>query len=83
MIGSNIANLGLVLGVVTILTTIGVEKSFYRTDWPVMMISSVIFYLFIAFDGVLERYEGIILFILLIVFLFYLLKFQNLKSIEE
>jgi cation:H+ antiporter len=77
VIGSNIANLGLVLGIVTIISTISVEKSFYKTDWPVMMIASVVLYLFIAFDGVLERYEGIILFLLLIVFLVYLLKVQK------
>lgn len=77
VIGSNIANLGLVLGIVTILTTIEVEKSFYKTDWPVMMIASIMLYVFIAFDGVLERYEGIILLVSLIVFLVYLLKFQE------
>ncbi len=77
VIGSNIANLGLVLGIVTILTTIGVEKSFYTTDWPVMMIASIMLYVFIAFDGVLERYEGVILLVSLIVFLVYLLKFQE------
>ncbi|MCK4562989.1 MAG: sodium:calcium antiporter, partial [Flavobacteriaceae bacterium] len=56
VIGSNIANLGLVLGIVTIISTISVEKSFYKIDWPVMMLSSVVLYFFIAFDGVLQRY---------------------------
>jgi len=77
VIGSNIANLGLVLGIVTILSTIEVEKSFYKTDWPVMMMASLLLYVFIVFDGVLERYEGVILLISLIVFLLYLLKFQK------
>ena len=77
VIGSNIANLGLVLGIVTILSTIGVEKSFYKIDWPVMMIASLMLYVFVVFDGVLERYEGVILFVSLIVFLLYLLKFQK------
>ena len=69
VIGSNIANLGLVLAITILISTISVEKSFYKTDWPVMMISSVLFYGFIYFDGVLQRYEGIILFSLLIIFL--------------
>ncbi len=77
VIGSNIANIGLVLGIVTIFSTIGVEKSFYKTDWPVMMISSVMLYVFVVSDGVLERYEGIILLVSLVVFLLYLLKFQK------
>ncbi len=83
VIGSNIANLGLVLGVVTILSTITVEKSFYRTDWPIMMLASVVFYLFIVFDGVLQRYEGLIMFLMLIVFLVYLLKFQKPAVVDE
>ncbi len=83
VIGSNIANLGLVLAVVIILSTIDVEKSFYKTDWPVMMLASIIFYFFIAFDGVLQRYEGLILFSLLIVFLVYLLKIQKPAVVDE
>jgi len=83
VIGSNIANLGFVLGIVTIISTISVEKSFYRVNWPVMMVSSLILYFFIAFDGVLERYEGLILLSLLIVFLFYLLKVQKHVVLEE
>lgn len=83
VIGSNIANLGLVLGIVTITSTISVEKSFYKIDWPVMMFSSVLLYVFIVFDGIIQRYEGAILFSLLIVFLIYLLKFQKTAVVDE
>ncbi len=83
VIGSNIANLGLVLAITILVSTISVEKSFYKTDWPVMMLSSLLLYGFIAFDGVLVRYEGIILFSMLVVFLFYLLKFQKPAVIED
>ena len=51
VIGSNIANLGFVLAIVIMVSTIKVEKSFYTTDWPVMMLASVMLYLFLAFDG--------------------------------
>ncbi len=83
VIGSNIANLGLVLGIVTIISTISVEKSFYTTNWPVMMLSSLMLYVFVAFDGVLQRYEGVILFISLIIFLVYLIKFQKPAVVDE
>jgi len=83
VIGSNIANLGMVLAITIILSTISVEKSFYKTDWPVMMIASVLLYGFIAFDGVLERYEGVILFSFLVVFLVYLLRFQKTAVVDE
>jgi len=83
VIGSNIANLGLVLGIVIILSSIEVEKSFYKIDLPVMMLASVVLYFFLANDGVLERYEGLILFVLLIVFLVYILKVQKNDTSDE
>ncbi len=83
VIGSNIANLGLVLGITIILSTITIQKSFYKTDWPVMMISSLILYFFLAFDGKIVQYEGIILVSLLIAFLIYLLRFQKAAVIDE
>ena len=83
VIGSNIANLGLVLGIVTIISTIQVERSFYITDWPVMMLSSIILYFIVVFDGVIQRIEGIMLFVLLIVFLIYLLKVQKPAVVVE
>ncbi|WP_233884020.1 calcium/sodium antiporter [Tenacibaculum piscium] len=84
VIGSNIANLGLVLGITIILSTIEVEKSFYKTDWPVMMLASGLLYFFIAFDYTIQRYEGIILFTMLIAFLVYLLRFQkNTVVVDE
>lgn len=83
VVGSNIANLGMVLAIVIILSAMHVERSFYKTDWPIMIIASVLFYLFIAFDGVLQRYEGIILFSFLIIFLVYLLRYQKPVIIDE
>jgi len=83
VIGSNIANLGLVLAITILISTISIEKSFYKTDWPVMMISSLLLYGFITFDGVLQRYEGVILFSFLIIFLIYLLRFQKNAVVDE
>ena len=83
VIGSNIANLGLVLGITVILSKIDVEKSFYKTDWPVMMIASVLLYFFIVNDKVIQSYEGMILFGMLIVFLIYLLRFQKQAVVDE
>ncbi|MCD8418484.1 calcium/sodium antiporter [Tenacibaculum finnmarkense genomovar finnmarkense] len=83
VIGSNIANIGLVLGITLILSTIEVEKNFYKTDWPVMMVASGLLYFFIAFDNTIEQYEGIILFSMLVVFLVYLLRFQKTAVVDE
>ena len=83
VIGSNIANLGFVLAIVLMVGTIKVEKSFYMTDWPVMMLASAMLYFFLAFDGELQRWEGLVLFLTLILVLIYLFKFQKVAVIDE
>jgi cation:H+ antiporter len=77
VVGSNIANLGLVLAITVLLSPISVKRSFYTTDWPVMMLASLLFFGFIYFDGILEQYEGIIMVVCLFLFLVYLLRFQK------
>ena len=83
VVGSNIANLGLVLGITTLLGTIDVQRNFYTTDWPAMMLASLLFFGFIYFDGVLVQYEGFIMVIALFIFLIYLLRFQKQVSVSE
>ena len=82
VVGSNIANLGLVLAIIIIIGSIDVRKSFYVTDWPVMMVSSLLFFVFIYFDGELQRYEGGIMFLILFLFLVYLLRYQKPAVVE-
>ena len=83
VIGSNIANLGLVLGITLLIAKIDVQKSFYNTDWPVMMIASALLFFFLYNDALISMTEGIILFSLLVVFLVYLLRFQKQAVVDE
>ncbi|BAX80447.1 calcium/sodium antiporter [Labilibaculum antarcticum] len=68
VIGSNIANITLVLGFTAILMPLPVRSNSIKFDWPFMMGASILFYLFIL-NQQLEYYEGIIFVILLIVFM--------------
>jgi cation:H+ antiporter len=83
VVGSNIANLGLVLGIIAIISPINVSQSFYKTDWPMMIVSSLLFYYFIVTDNKLDAIEGAFMFVLLIFFIFYLIKFQNKTELDE
>ena len=83
VIGSNIANLGLVLGITLILGTMEVQKSFYKTDWPIMMVASALLYFFLVNDKVITQYEGIVLFSFLIFFLIFVLRFQKKPIVDE
>lgn len=61
VIGSNISNISLVLGISAIIFPIYIQKSTLKLDYPFTLISSVLFYI-MAFNGVISLYEGIILF---------------------
>ena len=82
VIGSNIANIGLVLGLTCIIGNMYVEKSFYKIDWPVMFAFSIILYFIIARDNIIDQYDGIVLFSLLIVFIIFILR-ASLKTYQQ
>ena len=77
VLGSNIANLGLVLGIVVIIYPITIKRRFYYTDFPLLILSTAVFYLFIASNSEISRTEGIIMLVLILLILFYLFYFQK------
>lgn len=84
VIGSNIANIGLVLGITALISSFGVDKQFYKFNWPVMMLFSIALYYFLSNDNQLTAIEGGILFISLLVFLFLLIKrSRNGNNVEN
>ena len=83
VVGSNIANLGFVLGIILIMAPIDVRKSFYITDWPVMMAASILFFFLVYYDGVISAFEGGSMVICLFLFLVFLLRFQKPAVVED
>ncbi|QRM89605.1 calcium/sodium antiporter [Lacinutrix sp. WUR7] len=83
VVGSNIANIGLVLGITAIVGAIGVDKSFYKVNWPVMMLFSIALYYFLWNDNQLTAIEGGILFTALIVFIIFLIRSQKNAEVSE
>ncbi|MBD3724353.1 MAG: calcium/sodium antiporter [Flavobacteriaceae bacterium] len=83
VVGSNIGNVGLVLGIVLLINSMQVESNFYRTDWPMKMLASLILFFFLAFDGVLSRSEGIFFVVLLVAFILYLIKQNKTVTLEN
>jgi cation:H+ antiporter len=79
VIGSNIANIALVLSIISILSFIKVDKNFYRRDWPIMFGFSILLTLFCLTDLVLNQVEGAILVLSLLFFIYYSLKKSNNK----
>lgn len=87
VVGSNIANIGLVLGITAMVNNIAVDKSFYKLNWPAMMVYSIVLYYFMKNDNFLSAFEGTILFIGLFLFLIVLIKSTkqeiDLEAIDE
>ena len=77
VLGSNIANIGLVLGIITIIYPISLKQRFYNTDFPLLIMSTVLFYYVIYTESQISRVEGIILVIAIILILFYLFFYQK------
>uniref|UniRef100_UPI004049A667 calcium/sodium antiporter n=1 Tax=Flavobacterium sp. TaxID=239 RepID=UPI004049A667 len=77
VVGSNIANIGLVLAVVMIISNMKVERSFFATDWPAMIIASFLLLAVLLYDNTIGRVEGLVFFISLILFVVYLIKTQK------
>lgn len=83
VVGSNIANLGLVLGVTLLFGSMQVNRSFYVTDWPVMVVASLLLWFFLWNDEVLRLSEGVLFLTLLLGFLWFLIKVQKPTVVDE
>lgn len=73
IVGSNIANIGMVVGLAAILVPLAVSKSSLKNDIPIMLIASFLLVL-ISIDGEISQYDGILLLGALGVFAFYTYK---------
>jgi len=79
VVGSNISNITLVLGISSIIFPIYIQKSTLKLDYPFTLISSVIFYI-MAFNGLITFYEGIILFSCFVALNWYF--FKTIERVE-
>lgn len=86
VIGSNIANIGLVLGITAIISPLSISEDFYKLNWPMMMLLSIALYFILKSGLIINFTEGLLLFVSLIVFLYILIKRSKEKDtvdIEE
>ncbi|WP_217988324.1 calcium/sodium antiporter [Aliifodinibius salipaludis] len=82
VIGSNIFNVLLILGLSAIITPLVVSKKLIKLDVPFMIVVSIVLYLF-ALSGSINRIEGIILFVTLLIYLGYLVYDSQQNNPEE
>tara|TARA_B110000037_G_scaffold130370_1_gene148139 strand:+ start:728 stop:1687 length:960 start_codon:yes stop_codon:yes gene_type:complete len=83
VVGSNIANIALVLGITVLIFPIIADKHTKRIDMPVMIFSTLLFVYFIQ-DGWIVMYEGIIMLVVIVAFTIFLInKGRKQPVIEE
>jgi cation:H+ antiporter len=80
VIGSNIANIGLVLGLTAIISSMDTDSDFIKFNWPVMMILTGMMYLFLYTGKNISRLEGGALLFVIVVFLGVLIKKARTKG---
>ena len=83
IVGSNIANLALVLGIVVFITPIKIEKVFYKYDWPAMIIVTLLFYFSLKSDYSLSLFESVLFIIVLIAYLIFLILYQKSRVNDQ
>jgi len=70
IVGSNIANVGMVIGISAILIPVAIQKSVFRKEIPIMLGVSLLLVL-LSIDGELSQYDGALLLVGLGVFAFF------------
>lgn len=73
VIGSNICNLALVLGVTAMIRPIRVNSDSIKIDWPMTMGSSILLY-FLVREGFLKSFEGILFIVLLVAYTVFIIR---------
>lgn len=73
VIGSNITNITLVLGISAVVFPIALPKSVIKLDYAFTLIVSILFFI-LAFNGVISLVDGIILLVLLVLINIYFFK---------
>ena len=71
VVGSNILNILIILGITAVITSVAIQKSTLRVEIPYMLLVTVVL-IIMGLDGSVSRVDGIILWVMFIVYLAYL-----------
>lgn len=81
IVGSNIANVGVILGISALVAPLAVHMRMLRIEVPIMLGASALLWL-LALDGGIARWEGLLMLGGFIAFLMFLLQNAGLESAE-
>lgn len=73
VVGSNICNLALVLGIMSIISPVKVHSDSIKIDWPMTMGSSILLYILVR-GGEVSTYEGVFFILILVVYTIFIIR---------
>lgn len=82
VVGSNIANVLLVLGLVAVIGVIPIGRRTRRVEFPVMIVASIIAAV-LAVDGNISRADGLILLVLLIAYVAWMIRDARRQPVQS
>lgn len=82
VIGSNIANIGLVLGITAFISPLAISRDFFKFNWPMMMLLSVVLYFILDSGLVISFGEGVALVLSLVIFLYVIIRKSEKEEVE-
>lgn len=83
IIGSNIANLALILGLTAIVFPLTVQKNTYKRDWWIMLFVTLLLLATVYFDHMLSFWEAAVMVFLLIVYNIYQIRLSRKAENKE
>lgn len=72
VVGSNILNILIILGVTAVITSVAIQKSTFRIEMPYMIVVTIVLIVMGLTGECISRVEGVILWVMFIVYLVYL-----------
>ncbi|MEM8954070.1 MAG: calcium/sodium antiporter [Verrucomicrobiota bacterium] len=77
VVGSNIFNIAVILGISALIRRIGVNVQVIKWDMPVMLIASLLFAVFLYTNHEIARWEAAILFVALVAYTFMAIRMEQ------
>lgn len=81
VVGSNIANIGLILGIAALIAPMRAKAAFVRREVPLMILVSGLLILMVAL-GFLDRWTGVLFMALLVAYLWFLFRYGGEVDLE-
>ena len=79
IVGSNMANILLVLGLASVIRPIKVKKRIFLLELPVLLLITLMFVLF-CMDGTLKGYEGALMLIVFVVYMTFIIANRKVRD---